>query len=66
VLIKIINAGIYQRPKGKKAGNGIFLNTCKVQIMLPIIFIIALIVIIAFVVFATKKKQSGEDLGDMR
>jgi hypothetical protein len=34
--------------------------------MLPIVFIIALVVIVAFVVFATKKKQSGEDLGDMR
>jgi hypothetical protein len=34
--------------------------------MLPIVFIIALVVIIGFLAFATKKKQSGEDLGDMR
>jgi hypothetical protein len=32
--------------------------------MLPIIFLIALVIVVGFLVFAGKKKAQGEDLGE--
>lgn len=34
--------------------------------MLPVVFILIFVVIIGFIVFAVKKKQSGEDLGERK
>jgi hypothetical protein len=43
--------------------NAIWVNVDK-EVMLPIVALIAIVVVILFIVFAMKKKNQGEDVGD--